>query len=699
MKTKTTYTPKHASALAAVIATLALALAGTPELPAQTQIPESTIINNGQQNFRWIGDANGGDWAVNTNWSHQPAGNDAQIGDSIEYYPGQTGLQGAYGVYLENVTTDRIITINNTAVTGAFRHLWFDDNATHLNQLSLYRTGLLTYNSILLRNDTTGTNKLFISNYGLGGEGDTQQIQFTVGETANARVLRVKEGGVLQLGGKTEKNGNNLTSIRYAGVLIDGGTFNLENAIKATADASASALYNLGSGGDLTLNTGSIRFTNTSSHADAGYGLVSDIRLNVGGNFTMTGGSIENIGNASRTILLGGAENNITGGTLATNVNYTIIKGNESSFRSAVSLNTVGLRVSGSATATLGITSENHGFTGLTFQQDNAGASGLNLTLKLASDLTQTTGNLPVAYGTVNAGGTTYGIDTNAHTLDITSNYAATAGTWTPTRPGAGDGTATWALNDTSGENTGKIIANGFNFNSANVTVSIGDGITLVAKGDNHPNHLGAGPATISPTSTFLYDGGDGKTSTLASSRALGKLHIRSGTLTAATALTTAGNLHVEAGATFAANANTITANDGVTLDIASATTWGRITGATTLTTTNTLALEFNLLAPDVMTDGNTWTLLDGGLSTQTQPTTVTITGTCALSLVRDATGIWTALADDGALRISFVETTGILSINSAAAVPEPGHAVILFGGIACMLFLCMTVIRRRLRA
>jgi hypothetical protein len=645
--------------IAAPALALAAALAATPALPAQA-------INYGQPLLLWTGNA---------------------------------GWTGPFGILLGGVTQDRTITLRSANL--GMRYLWFDENVTALNQINIWRNGVTVYGDITLgtTGGTGGANKIFISNYELGGTGATTSNIFNMGDNPatpgkNKSYIYLNAGGILQFGGKVENSGNNASGFQYGDVVLNGGALNIENAVKAGTDNSV--VYRLGAGAGLTINSGALTFTNTSSHADAGNGYLGDIRFMIDGNLVMnTGGHIANTGNVTRSIWLYGAENRINGGTLDSRIDFYLLRTGDSSLISSTKLNGIGFRVSGNATGTIGSGVSGKNYTNLTFQQ-TASAAGNSIIARLATTLALDTNQaLPSSVGGPNVD-TTYGIDTNANTLDLTGN----TNLWTPNRAGS-SGTATWALTDGSGAATGQIIATGFKFDSANVAVTIGDGVTLVAKGDARANNLGSGGGgAIAATSTFVYDGGNGKSATLASNLALGKLRVRSGSLAAASALTAAGNLHVDADATFATATNTVTANGGVTLDIASATTWGRITGATTLTTTtNTLALEFNLLAPDVMTDGNTWTLLDGGLSTQTRPITVTITGTCVLSLVRDATGIWTALTDDDALRISFTETTGMLSISSAAAVPEPGHAVILFGGMAGMLFLCMAAIRRRPRA
>lgn len=620
------------------------------------------------QVFTWNGSAGDSLWSTPGNWTI--SGANADTG---------TIPVGKVGALLGNAASDRIVIytgaselINGVTQSNWLRTLTFTQSSAALNQLSVLNN-LNVGNSFALESADGGTTRLFLSNYNLGGSGTTTAVTMNLGYSGETvQTLRIGANGVLEFGGKVETTNNGAVTFRYGTVHLDGGVFNLQNAVKSGTNGSVG--YSLG--GALTISSGSLVFGTASSHAEAGNGYLSDIRFSVNGDFTMTGGSLRNTGSATRQLWLQGATNTISGDSaIDAGINFVLYKTGSQSLSSTAVLNNVTLRVGGDSVVTLGVSAPGQNIGKLEFLQASADKT---LTYKLDSDLTLRDGYaLPSAVGSL-AGESTYGIDTNGHTLNLTSN----TGRWTPNRTNSSY-TARWSL--TGG---GEIAATAFDFSGTGVAVSVGADTTLRATGGAASSGSSAtvsilsssAGGSIAAASRFVYDGGVGNEGQLQSNRAIGILEVESGALriTGTTDFAAAGGIVVRAGATLDFGSRLVTASSySIGID-------GNAFGS--ITSSGPISLDGISLEIDLQNFAGPGQYDLFGAATSGNLSGVSIVGSYTASLVQSG-NIWSVTTDDNLIAFSFDQSSGLLSV---AAVPEPAAIALLAGSGLLLLALAL---------
>lgn len=619
--------------------------------------------------FTWTGNSGDNLWTTPGNWSITDA--DADTG---------TMPVGRVSVLLGNATADRNVIYRGATETinGSAYSNWIASDirleqttASTTNQLSLYNS--LSTGAGLTLAASAGTTKLFLSNHELDGSGTTMAAVLTLGYSTGSQTLAVGTNGILDLGGKTENSNNTAAEIRYAAITLNGGQINLQNVLRAGTNTSA--LYNLT--GPLNIQSGTLTFGTASSHSGSTYN--TDLRLNVEGNLTMSGGRIANHDpSISRQIWLKGATNTITGGALDSRINFVMNRAGEQTLTSTIALNDVLLRANGDTTVSLGVAAAGQNIGKMEFAQESANKT---LIYKLSSDLSLKTGSaMPSALTWTGQANATYGIDTNGHQLNLTSANTR----WTPNRKDS-TGTAKWSL---TGQ--GEIAATAFNFHSTGVAVSVGAGTTLRAtggapvSGDSATISIlsSSSGGSIDASSRFLYDGGTGNEGQLQSNRAIGILEVTSGTLciTGDTDFDAAGGIIVQANATLDFGTRTVGASSyAIGLD---GSLFGTISGAAHLLLNNA-SLQFDFQQVATAGDYKIFNTSLGGTIAE-----VSIVGLHTASLVKTG-DIWSGFSDEGLFSFAFDQGNGILSVT---AVPEPASIAFLTG----LGIITITLIRLR---
>ncbi|WP_043585947.1 PEP-CTERM sorting domain-containing protein [Geminisphaera colitermitum] len=493
--------------------------------------------------------------------------------------------------------------------------------------------------------------------------------------------LTLGAGDTLSLGGYVARDGNpNNVPVNITGngalVINSGGVLDLQKAWKNSSDAQGSAQYNIG--GALILNNGGVlNFGADSTLTSRGYEAITDaLRISVGGNLTLNGGTFTSSANIPQ-IWLKGATNTIASSVSVPTVATFVLNSANQTLTSGAGLGTVLIRQSSDQTATLSVTGTNSDGSNvqkIQFYQQN---SGKTTTLKLGSDI-RVNENISLAGGPANTAGNTatYTIDTNGRKLDM----SASGSRFEPTRNNTNVAT-TWNFIG----NGGTVEAHSFRFNmNDNVSVNIGAGVTLIAHANNVTNTLGSqASGSVDATSTFIYEGADTTSkSFLNANIAIGKVVARKGTIEASSALNIQGGLVIEAGGSFSALAYALT-TPSLTFGIDGA-SFGTIsaTGAVSIAD-KTLTFDF-AAAPASSTS---YTLFTSGATGSADSVSVTFSGLNAIALT-NSSGVWSAIQDG--FTYTFTESNGILSV--ASAIPEPS-TVALIAGVGSVLFV---LIRRR---
>lgn len=634
---------------------------------------------------------------------------------------GDSNASGNWSTAL-NWNTDTVPSAGATVVLGdvtaGTRTVTFDSGNT-IGTLNFSQTTIGAGNVLDFTTGATVTNA-----FTLAASGGSSTLSITP-SSANVTLvasggLAVGSGGALRLGATS---GGFVSNITGAVELSSGGSITVVGVDTAGAKTRTLSSTYVQTGGSLLLeNTG----TNT------------DTRLQINGNTTITGGTINgNGGTRNSTIVLGGTTNQITGiGKTSNNIYFGLQASASQSLVTddqSISAGALILRSSGNATKTIShLTGGTIEVGQLQFYQNVDGAKtalvmGSNMTLRSG-------GSNPFAIGGFSTGTVSFEIGLGGHVLDLTAGGLFS--------PNSNTGTTQWIFSSASPG--GQIRATQFAFaTNANQHTTVGSGVTLVATGNATSvlsDGSGTGAAgTIDAGSTFKFAGTG--TGGLTSIRTIGGLTVASGTLRfVTTAITAAGNVTVGDSATAAAldlnglgltlsgasnltGTGTVTGtgtaafasgatggvnagNNGVGLltfgsgvslnltnagsssfDIASAGTRGVAYDALTLNGNLTYggALLFNITS--VLGDGTNLDLFNLSSAPSGNFTSVSVAGSYVGALTYDGIGAWTGTI--GGQSLTFTNSTGDLTIS---AIPEPSAYALSLGG----LVLSLACLRRR---
>lgn len=611
-------TPQTRAALAGF--SLAFAAALTPVFAVNTT-------------YEWTSATLGGNWSVSGNWT-VVSGSDTAV-------PGAGGDIGRLG----DVTSGTRTVIYDSAAGGFVSTIQFNQStAGAVNELRVSRA--LTVSNAIDLSAVAGVERI------------TVDSGLTL--TASGGLI-VGTNGELALQGTAAVSGS---------VTVSGGTVTVA---AVTGSSSVSSAF----GGTFSMSAGSIVIENT------GAGNVADRRLAFNGDVNITGGSISTTSTGTAGgVFINGATSvlNLTTPWDAGMALYLGRDGDQSlttnqSFAGA----SLTLRGHGVKTITRTEGETINGFTFLDAHPDSRGPS-----LRLGSNLTLLSGAAMPSVSTWGNSGTTLqvGIDSNGHTLDLTTG--ASAGKWTPNHTTqAGVNTTVWTLSNSGAAGVGGIRANAFDFSATGAEVNVGSGLVLTAVGGaGTSSNLGSAGAFDS-AARFVYAGNatSADAATLSSGRAIGALQVRSGYLrTTGTTFNAAGGIIVDSGATLDFTTVALTA-PSITLGIDGAGA-AQIT-AGSYTYADSLFLNFGSAAV-----AGTYDLFDFSGTVTSGLGSVSLTGLHSLALSGES-GVWTGTT--GGYTFTFTEATGDLVVS---AIPEPST----FGLLAGVVTLGVCAIRRRRR-
>jgi hypothetical protein len=598
----------------------------------------------------WNSATTGGSWSISGNWN--PSTGAPTTGDTAT---------------LDNATADRVV-YYDTAASGTLDTLNITETSGYLNQLTLYKS--LTVTNPIVLGATSGTSEILI-NTSLGSSGSgTSGASLTL----TASSVTVNSGGVLGLvvcGTQTSGSNNQYTPKVTGTVVISGGQV-IVYAGYYQYYASNSYLGGLSmSSGTLTLGA---RYSSSYSNCALNY-------INISGNVAITGGAID-VQNGSTLVLTGGT-NTINDVTFtsgkAPNISLT---GANQIFSSDVDWNTATFTFAGTAGSTGGTITKSVGATDasrtLTIGniQMGQGRASSTTTMKLTSNVTSVGTSQLSGFSTLAAGNTIFlGIDTNGHTLDLTSNTGATT-PWVLSGSTSGKGNMSWSLTNSAGSSTpGKIKAQGFDFSAATgAGVSVGSNVILESVGTSVANNLSAVSGTIAATSTFLYSGSATSASeaTLVSTRTIGNLQVQTGFLNLnQAAFTAAGSVLISSGGL------DINGTSAGTLTLANATSNFTLSGGT-------LELTLGSTYDEIIGNGGTFSLSGG---------TIALSGTIAAgtydifqNFATTGNTVSDSLTFTG-LTNGYTATFDAITGDLIVSVPEPQTCALIAASVICLLF------------
>ncbi|PAW78016.1 MAG: hypothetical protein B9S32_09015 [Verrucomicrobia bacterium Tous-C9LFEB] len=596
-----------------VIILRALALAAT--LPFSTEA--QTII-------QWTGNGdanNSGIWSTTSNWD---SGTPPGTSDTVTLGDVSTGTR--------TITYD-------SAASGYLTKLTLNQTtAGSANRLAIQRD--LTLSGTLTLGATSGTSDVIIGN---------TTAKVTVNSTAGTGVV-INNGGKLTLDFVTSSNtGSDLMAHT---VVNSGGILQIGSSDSGTSAASSQVNITK----NLTLNAGSSLILDTNSRPNT--------ILGVRGNFIANGATITANSGTGGQIYLDSTTTSLTNTSIGS-IDFTVRGSGSKTFTADTSLNRFYLV--GRDNADLEVTLSAPSATSLYFTHLSANKT---TTLKLASDLALAANAVqPKATGGVSTGTTTYAIDANGHTLDLTAG--AEDGKWTPNK--GNEQTSVWSLKNSGTANAGKIKAKAFDFSGTNVQTQVGAGLVLEAvSGANaasRANNL-SGTGTIDSTSVFRFNATDpSQTGTLTSNRNIGVLEVASGTLTIVgdTDFTAAGGILINAGATLNLGSR-MASSSSYTFGLNGANI-GRLDGGSSATSLAGASIIFNLSSSII---NGTY---DPFVSEITgTPLSISITGAYTLNLTQSG-NTWTGTAAGGET-FSFSTETGYFVVSGV--VPEPSSLSLL---------------------
>lgn len=439
------------------------------------------------QVYTWDGNGtpnNGGNWSTGSNWSP-----DAPAGD-----PGAGGDVAVLG----DVTSGSRTVVYDSGASGFLSFLQVDQTTAGAINLLSIRKNLTISNSVAL-GAAAGTEHVAVDVAG----GSSVTLTTSNGLTLNSN-------GVLSLNASSQAVVGN-----YAGNLtLSGGTL-----LVATSTAGTSVTNSVN--GTLTMSSGTIVIDNTGS------GIQADRRLTITGNANISGGTIySSRAGVSGQLTLSGSSNTFNPDSFDADLILTLDRnGDQALVTNQTLAGSLLLRGSGVKTVSRMGGSD----IGAVSFIDGSSNSSVGTTLRLGSDLALASAAaqpLAANFGQVVDSGSSVqlGIDTNGFTLSLANG--ASGGVWTPNKSTqSGVAATSWALSG-----SGVIRANGFVLNSAGVTTTIGDGLTLESIGTSGTSAL-SGIGAISATSTFRYSGtaAAGSPYHLVSDRAIGNIEVTGG--------------------------------------------------------------------------------------------------------------------------------------------------------------------------
>ncbi|PAW78010.1 MAG: hypothetical protein B9S32_08980 [Verrucomicrobia bacterium Tous-C9LFEB] len=577
--------------------------------------PAATWVGNGDAN-------NGGNWSTTTNW-------DGSV-------PGATDT-----ATLGNVTTGTRTVVYDSASSGFLTSLQLEQStASAINKLSIQRD--LTLSSELVIGASAGSSIVRLG-------GAASKVTLQVGDTASSPGITLNSGGTFILdfisGGVTGSDLKSNVTINTGGVFQVGSSES--GSSSSTAQATVVRSMTL-SGGQMVLDT-----TDYSA-----------IRLSIQGNFTATGGSISTTSGSGGNLYFDGTTVSL-GNTSIGSVNFTMRGSGNKTLSIDRALNRLYLIGRNSADLTVNVSAPST--TGLYFTHESVGKT---VTMQLTSDLAlATNGVQPQATGGATSGTTTYGIDANGFTLDLTAGQSY--GKWTPNK--GSETTAAWEL--TTSAANGRIKATAFDFSTTNVTTHVGAGLILEAvSGSNATTKVNnlSGTGVIETSSVFRFNPtSSASTSTLQSNRDIGILEIKKGTLSIAgtTDFSAKGGIAISAGATL--NLDQRMVSTSLFTFGVSGTDKGVLTGGNAAVSLADARIVFDLSGTIVAGTYDVFDTISGITGT---PSSVAISGNQTLELTRSGT-TWSG--SSGGFDYTFSTDTGLFQI---AAVPEPRtkHALLI---------------------
>lgn len=437
------------------------------------------------------GSNNSGNWSTGLNW------------DS-DTNPGPVGSDTAV---LPDVTTGtRTVTLDSGA-------------ATPIGQIDFNQTTAGAFNVLDVTRNVTVTGPIV-----LGADAGTEELRLTPNGasftlTASGGVT-VNAGGQLTLGATSPAN--RYLSTVAGNVSMTGGTL-LVTALEPTVANAVTRTINgtfTMSGGTITLDTTGVAVPNP----------LTDTRLQVNNNATITGGTITRIGTRQPQLVLQGTTINFQPTSVDSSVILQLSGGTQNV---TVGTNTgrIDSRAFNLGPFTDTVTMTN----GATLGSVNIGNNFNNGTsiFKLGSDIT-VTGNRPGVADSNSAGTVNLAIDTNGFTFSHTNT-----GAWTPPNGAANPTTRliNWSVINTGTAGQGGLKVGSASFTTAN-QVNLGAGsvleLTLGATPTATTSDLGGG-GTIAPASLVRYAATSAVSNlahTINSNRNLGHVEMRGTTPT-----------------------------------------------------------------------------------------------------------------------------------------------------------------------
>lgn len=601
--------PTVPSKLAAIISTAYVL--SSPWLNAQTT---------------WIG-GSGFNWSSAANWSPSSA-----PGAGITAFLNDTGI-------------NRTV-VYDASASGSLGGLVLSQTSAFTNGLDIQRN-LTIANAVALAAQGGGSSLLNIN-----AVGSNRTVTFTSGLSVNA-------GGRLNLTFGANAGSTSFQPTVAGNVTLGGGNIFVG---PAAGSSTATATFS----NDLTVTSGTITVDNNSGTFS------KDVRVTVNGNFNATGGSLATTGTAANGWLqLGGASNTLSNFSFSPAYSISLQRNGDQTLSGVPYLNSGVVYLRGSGVKTL---SSTVGGTNIrTLQFLNSNNDGSAVALKLGSDLSMSNSAAMISLGSGPASptaATRLGIDANGFTFDMSSASptqgaaAGTGGVWKPNVVSNPTFGAVWAL--TSSAAGGVIRARGFDFSAANVTTTVGAGLTLNATASGVANALGSG-AAFESSSTFWYSGTGA--ATLSSGRNIGTLLVSSGTLqTTGSAFQAAGGIQIDSNAALDFSTTALSA-PSLTISIDGPASGFLTAGSYIYAGDLVLNFESSLAAM------STYDLIRFSGALSGDYSNVLLTGAYTGSLSLD-NGIWSGVSDG--LTFSFDQATGDLSV-----VPEPRTILMVFVSIA----------------
>ena len=570
--------------------------------------------------YTWTSATNGGSWSTSANWS--PSGVPAAADTAV----------------LDNAAATRTV-FYDAAATGTFASgtvaaLSITQASGFVNTLELQRTLSITAPVALAA--ATGTARLSILNT------STSPTLVVPGG------LTISSGGVLSLGA-TNPSGSTIYSAFVTGsVAVAGGL--IDASLIQKAGSATGAVYSQISG-PLTMTSGTIAISNTSTYTDR--------RFTVTGNASLTGGAVTTTVAGSR-LDLRGADNTLAPASFAPGISVGLQATGSQSLLAGVSFTNQFILSGNNAVKTVTASSPGLSIGSVVLQDSDGTTPGSRTTLRLGSNLSTGTSQLPyvISFSNVGESGRVdVGIDADRYTLDMST----TSGTWLPNYTAqAGITNTVWTLSGTSGT----IKATAFNFSSSgtggSATTIVGPGLVLNAVGGNGTGNILSGTGTIDPLSVFRYSGNASPATpaTLGATRPVGDVEATSGALRISY-FSGGQMLRVSGGATVDLNGGARSFAGGQLFE--GSITNGTLTGGTAGVTVQSGTVSATISGATLLTKTGSGTVVLTGANNYTGGTTLS-GGTLALS------GGNNRLPTSGTVTLGGTSTLAINAVSQSVA-------------------------------